>query len=223
MSAALNFLGAPEFPSCATTGEGVVDALREITKLAIKSLSDQQPAVRRQIVDGDTGVRSTSPAMQNDGIAHSVYEASRTLGTPSMLPPHDGPDPLRKQSSAPPEPKERRVTVQPAPGRLSFARLWPEERGAAIGEIESSIANGDYATAVRAAATQLAELIESLPGPHGGADPGTKAALLGLDGREYLRVCRLATLPSETLGEIDALLSLHVLVAARLKASSIGI
>jgi hypothetical protein len=140
-----------------------------------------------------------------------------------MLPPHDGPDPLRKQSSLPPEPKERRVTVQPAPGRLSFARLWPEERAAAIGEIENSIASGDYATAVRAAATQLAELIESLPGPHGGADPGTKAALLGLDGREYLRVCRLATLPSETLGENDALLSLHVLVAARLKASSIGI
>jgi signal recognition particle receptor subunit beta len=223
MSAALNFLGAPEFPSCATTGEGVVDALREITKLAIKSLTDQQPAVRRQIVDGDTGVRSTAAAMQGDGIAQSVYEASRTLNTPSALPQHDGPEPLRVQSSVPPEAKERRVSAQPPPGRLSFARLWPEERGAAITEIELSIANGDYANAVRQAATQLAELIESLPGPHGGADPGTKAALLGLDGREYLRVCRLATLPAETLAEPDALLSLHVLVAARLKASSIGI
>jgi hypothetical protein len=129
---------------------------------------------------------------------------------------------MRVQSSAPPpEAKERRVSAQPPPGRLSFARLWPEERAAAVDEIEQSIASGDYAAAVRAAAAMLAELIEGLPGPRGGADPGTKAALLGLDGREYLRVCRLATIPTESLTEPDALLSLHVLIAARLKASSI--
>jgi mutual gliding-motility protein MglA len=223
LSAMLNFLGAPEFPSCATTGDGVISALREITKLAIKSLSEQQPAVRRQIVDGDDRARSA----QEGGIAHSVYEASRTLGGSEPAHPHaatagNANPSLRVQSSVPPpETKERRVSAQPPPGRLSFARLWPEERAVAVGEIEQSIANGDYAAAVRAAAAMLAELIEGLPGPRGGADPGTKAALLGLDGREYLRVCRLATIPTESLTEPDALLSLHVLIAARLKASSI--
>jgi signal recognition particle receptor subunit beta len=225
MSAMLNFLGAPEFPSCATTGDGVISALREITKLAIKSLSEQQPAVRRQIVDGDDRARSTQDA--GGGIAHSVYEASRTLGgsepasAKATAAVNANPS-MRVQSSAPPpEAKERRVSAQPPPGRLSFARLWPEERAAAVDEIEQSIASGDYAAAVRAAAAMLAELIEGLPGPRGGADPGTKAALLGLDGREYLRVCRLATIPTESLTEPDALLSLHVLIAARLKASSI--
>jgi mutual gliding-motility protein MglA len=224
LSAMLNFLGAPEFPSCATSGDGVIDALREITKLAIKSLSEQQPAVRRQIVDGDGRGRGNH---DGGGIAHSVYEASRTLGSAEKE--HAKPTPaananpsLRVQSSVPPpETKERRVSAQPPPGRLSFARLWPEERAAAVDEIEQSIANGDYAAAVRASAAMLAELIEGLPGPRGGADPGTKAALLGLDGREYLRVCRLATIPTESLSEPDALLSLHVLIAARLKASSI--
>jgi hypothetical protein len=72
---------------------------------------------------------------------------------------------------------------------------------------------------VRATTVLLAELLESLPGPSGGA--GTKAALLGLDGREYLRVCRLATMPPEVLVETDALLALHVLVSARLKASAV--
>ena len=225
LSAMLNFLGAPEFPSCATTGEGVIDALREITKLAIKSLSEQQPAVRRQIVDGDDRARGN----QEGGIAHSVYEASRALDSTDKQPAKPGAvghaqanPSLRVQSSVPPpETKERRVSAQPPPGRLSFARLWPEERAAAVNEIEQSIATGDYAGAVRASAAMLAELIEGLPGPRGGADPGTKAALLGLDGREYLRVCRLATIPTESLTEPDALLSLHVLIAARLKASSI--
>jgi signal recognition particle receptor subunit beta len=227
MSAMLNFLGAPEFPSCATTGDGVISALREITKLAIKSLSEQQPAVRRQIVDGDDRARSAQEG-GGGGIAHSVYEASRTIGGSEPARPHpttaatNAKPSLRVQSSAPPpEAKERRVSAQPPSGRLSFARLWPEERAAAVDEIEQSIAGGDYAAAVRASAAMLAELIEGLPGPRGGADPGTKAALLGLDGREYLRVCRLATIPTESLTEPDALLSLHVLIAARLKASSI--
>ena len=223
LSAMLNFLGAPEFGSCATSGEGVIDALREITKLAIKSLSEQQPAVRRQIVDGDAPRAPAQPAQ--DGIAQSVYEASRTFSSDRAVPIPPGASPslrVRAQSSVPPpEPKERRITAQPPPGRLSFARLWPDERAPAVREIEQHIADGDYAAAVRASAALLAELIEGLPGPRGGADPGTKAALLGLDGREYLRVCRLATLPSESLDEPDALLSLHVLIAARLKSTGI--
>jgi signal recognition particle receptor subunit beta len=226
MSALLNFLGAPEYGSCATTGEGVLPVLKDISKLVIKSLTLQQPAVRRRIVDGD----SREPREPEGGIVHSVYTISQVMAeqgeiSNALLQMTAEPS-SRRTSPIPqaPEPRTNGVTVPvvAAPSsRMTFARLWPEERAAAVQDIEMSIANGDYAAAVRATTVLLAELLESLPGPSGGADPGTKAALLGVDGREYLRVCRLATMPPEVLVETDALLALHVLVSARLKASMV--
>jgi hypothetical protein len=113
------------------------------------------------------------------------------------------------------------ATVRPEVDGLTFARLWPKERVPAVREIETAIVHGDHGVAVHAAIGLLAELIDSLPGLHRGADPGTKAALLGLDGALYLRVCRLGTMPREALQEADALLALHVLISARLKAQGI--
>jgi hypothetical protein len=45
--------------------------------------------------------------------------------------------------------------------------------------------------------------------------------LLGLDGREFLRFCRLASLHPGSTTEKDALFALYMLVSARLKASQI--
>src|SRR5689334_9173142 len=72
LSAMLNFLGAPEFPSCATSGEGVLPALKSITKLVIRSITDAQPALRRQIVEGD----DREPKEPPGGIVDSVYAVS---------------------------------------------------------------------------------------------------------------------------------------------------
>jgi signal recognition particle receptor subunit beta len=230
LSAMLNFLGAPEYGTCATTGEGVLAALKDISKLVIKSLTLQQPAVRRRIVDGD----SREPPEPEGGIVHSVYTISQAMAdqgeisnalqqmtaqpTPAPPSPLPSSDPSRTNGAIS-APRTNGMTGAPPAPRLTFARLWPEERAAAVHEVEILIAAGEHAAAVRASTVLLAELLESLPGPSGGA--GTKAALLGLDGREYLRVCRLATMPPELLVENDALLALHVLVAARLKASTV--
>ncbi len=214
LSSSLNFIGAPEFPSCATSGEGVLSVLREISKLTIKALSEQQPAVRRQIVEGDDRDRSEP----DGGIVQTVYAASRSLAG-AVATPADAPPPPEPALGGPVV--QHRASAQPPGGGLTFARLWPEGSAAAVQDIERKIAAGDYGNALRAIAEQLAELIDSLPGLRSGADPGTKAALLGLDGRAYLRVCRLATLPGEALSEADALLALHVLVDARFKAASI--
>jgi mutual gliding-motility protein MglA len=223
MSAMLNFIGVPEFGTCATTGEGILPALRAITKLVVSSLIKQQPAVRRQIVDND----DREPREPEDGIVQTVYNASRNRldsacsATPSLTAAE-----LATDLAPPPiEPHQNGATI-PVPlaiaqGALSFARLWPKEREPLVQAIEQAIASGDAAGAVRRAAMLLAEMLESLPGPHSGAAQGTKAVLLGLDGPLYLRVCRLATMPSETLTETDALLALHVLVAARLKSQSV--
>jgi mutual gliding-motility protein MglA len=227
LSAALNRFGAPEFGTCATNGEGVLTVLRGITKLVIRSLTEQQPAVRRQIVDDD---EQELPELE--GIARSVYDMSRKLAAPPIESQRPNSPPVAaKPSPPPPAPSVAASTVaaqpdaaaQPNAARFSFASLWPPAREAAIREIEDAIARGDAALAVRAATGLLAETIESLPGPHGGAAPGTKASLLGLDGGLYLRVCRLATMPPEALTQADALLALHVLVSARLKVQTLGL
>jgi signal recognition particle receptor subunit beta len=221
LSSALNTFAAPEFGTCATSGEGVLSVLRAVTKLVIRSLTEQQPAVRRQIVDDDHEV----PELE--GIARSVYDMSRKLAAPSETQ-RPAAAPAVAASSAPEltsataSAGEKDAAARSAAGRLSFASLWPAPRESAIREIEDAIGRGDAANAVRAATLLLAETIESLPGPHGGAAPGTKASLLGLDGGLYLRMCRLATMPPEALTEADALLALHVLVSARLKVQTLG-
>jgi signal recognition particle receptor subunit beta len=218
LSRALNSCGAPEFGTCATAGEGVLPVLRAVTKLVIRSLTEQQPAVRRQIVDDDD-----HEVPELDGIARSVYDMSRKLAAPaaSLRP---APTPAAAAASTPPgaNASAKDVVARPSAATLSFASLWPAARAPAIREIEDAIGRGDAANAVRSATTLLAETIESLPGPHGGAAPGSKACLLGMDGGLYLRVCRLATMPPEALTEADALLALHVLVSARFKVQTLG-
>jgi hypothetical protein len=48
-----------------------------------------------------------------------------------------------------------------------------------------------------------------------------RAALLGLDGREFLRLGRLAQKPDAGVTEQDALFALYLLVAASVKAERI--
>ena len=251
LSRQLNQFGAPEFGTCATTGEGTLPLLRAITKLVLSSLTEQQPAVRRQIVDGDEHEHR-----ERESIARSVFDASTRLAAatqpataeqPKAAP---SPGPVVAPAVAGPAPQAPRLptsgvtigepanvaaparsnSIRPvpvevvarAPGKLSFAALWPPEREPAVQEIEACIARADSAEAVRGATQLLAEMLDSLPGPHGGAGAATKVALLGLDGGLYLRVCRLSTMPKEAQSVADALLALHVLVSARLKIQTLG-
>ncbi|HKU42201.1 MAG TPA: GTPase domain-containing protein [Polyangiales bacterium] len=223
LAAALNRFGAPEFGTCAASGEGILPALRAITKLVIRSLTEQQPAVRRQIIDGDD-----HEPREPEGIARSVAEISRKLSDRAEAPRRPARPPTAPIVVPPPAPpavapRTEEPSSRTTSDKLSFAALWPTERETAVRAIEEAITKADYAEAVRAATALLAETTESLPGPHGGAAPGIKATLLCLDGGLYLRVCRLATMPREALTINDALLALHVLVSARLKVQMLGL
>ena len=66
----------------------------------------------------------------------------------------------------------------------------------------------------------LAQLLEQLPSSD--APAAAKATLLGLEGREYLRLCRLAGKPDAAVTESDALFALYFLVAACIKAQGIN-
>jgi len=242
MSSTLNSLKVPEFRASAIQGIGVLPTLKAITRLVIHSLLKQHPIVeyemitQQKLVEDDSIVsqistvaktvdrdrsRSTLPDASSDE-ASELYADSQSDS--------DGKQ-LRGESVGTPLPEpvivERRATVPPQRSNrpqdgISFAALWSKESdSSAIVAIETNLRNGAYGDAIRGATKSLAELLESLAGPQTGEGVLAKATLLGIDGREYFKLCRMATLPDAALTEEDALFSLYMLVSARLKSQYI--
>jgi signal recognition particle receptor subunit beta len=249
MSGMLNFIDAPEFPTNAATGDGIVSVLRAITQRVVSSVTAQQPAPERAGVESarqkqrpakpePIGIASSVSAAtasqkqrpsrsEPDGIASSISAATARLApvraVKSASPTANALDGSKGWTIVPgpvTEPPVHRASVPSAKSGVSFAPLCPAERAEAVRSVERLITSGDFASGVSGAAKLLAELIDDLPTPHG-TDRAAKAVLLGIDGREYLRVCRLATAPRERLSERDVLLALHVLVSAYRKAADI--
>ncbi len=198
LSSALNWSHAPEFASSATRGPGVLSALKEVSRLVIRRLWEQQPTqyTRNVLVE-----ERLEP---EGGIAEQVASITRV----------DVPTPKT------PEPPAPETVRPPRPIGLSFAALWPRADNA-VTDIEDAIASGRPAQAVRDAASALVALLDALPGPHTEDGPMAKALLLGIDGREYLRLSRLATSPDESIHHEDALFALYLLVAAQIKQGRI--
>jgi signal recognition particle receptor subunit beta len=132
--------------------------------------------------------------------------------------PHRRPPAADPARGAGPEGAPTRPAPASPPGPLSMARLF-EGNTAALEAVERAIGEGRHGAAVRAAADALAAILDSFPVP--GEAPAARATLLGLDGREFLRLSRIAARPEAEATERDALFALHLLVAARLKAERV--
>jgi signal recognition particle receptor subunit beta len=192
MRSDLNARGVPEFETMASRGDNVMAALKEITRLVIAGLKARQPQ------------RAPAPAPAPagavpEGIARELEAVAEAIPTPAP------------------------AVVLPRPDRgarldLSFARLFPGA-GTEVADVEMAIRDRTYGLAVRTAAQAVAELLQSLPVSD--EAPTARAALLGLDGAEYLKLCRLAGKPDQGLGEREALFALYLLVAARVKVERI--
>jgi hypothetical protein len=131
-----------------------------------------------------------------------------TFSLSAPLPPGPAPEP----------PTPLRFAPLPARGTLSFTRLFTTGAGQLV-DVEQAIRDGKPTTAVRAAAQGVADVLGGLEVLE--RSDAARAALLGIDGREYLKLLRLSRLPEGLATEADALFSLHVLVGARLRAESI--
>jgi signal recognition particle receptor subunit beta len=101
---------------------------------------------------------------------------------------------------------------------FSFARLCPAT-AAAIAETEHALRERTWAAAVRSAAHAITDLLAALPVEDTRAS--ARASLLGLDGREYLRLGRMAQKPDAGVTEQDALFALYLLVSASIKSERI--
>jgi signal recognition particle receptor subunit beta len=235
MSGMLNFIDAPEFPTNAVSGDGIVALLRAVTQAVMTSVAAQHPAPPTR-PDTDRTLQKPVPAKAApDGIASSVFAATARMAAAPVVAkarPQPLSAPLDKDkgwtivpgpATEPPEPARTApapAPSMPVPAGISFAPLWPAERAAAVQAVEKLIASGDFAGGVSGAAQLLAQLLDDLPGPHG-ADRTSKALLLGIDGREYLRVCRLAGGARDQVTARDALLALHLLVAAQIRTAGV--
>jgi signal recognition particle receptor subunit beta len=242
MSSDLNKLNAPEFRSSAIKGIGILPTLKAITRLVIHSLLEKHPIVEYEMITQQKLVEDDSIVSQISTVAKTV-DRDRSRSTPSDATSDEASElyadrqsdsdnkRLRGESGSSPIPEpvivERRATVPPhsidrQKDGISFAALWSKELDAsAIVAIETNLRNGAYGDAIRGATKSLAELLESLAGPQTGEGVLAKATLLGIDGREYFKLCRMATMPDAALTEEDALFSLYMLVSARLKSQYI--
>lgn len=211
----LNGRGVPEIETIASRGEGVLEALREITRLVVRDLNARQPRRAPPTTRFSDGGSELARGLSEDAPAH----------TPAPIPdaldrgPWPGPgvpfQTVRRgeaiAAAAPPRDRGQLVG-------LSFARLFPGE-GTAVAEVELEIRERAFGPAVRRAAEAVAEILASLPATD--EAPTARATLLGIDGRELLRLGRLAAKPDVAATEQDALFALYVLVAAMVKAQRI--
>jgi len=199
LRARLNRHAVPEFPTVASRGEGVLDALKGITRLVVRDLKARQPRT--------AAARPMDLSAGGSELASRISAAADAPGAPRPAP-TPAPQPAPAAGGLP----RREV------GGLSFARLFPGE-GAAVAEVELAIRERAFAPAIRLAARAVEEILAALSTPE--SEPAARAVLLGLDGREYLRLGRLATRPDGAASEQDALFALHLLVAAKVKAERI--
>ncbi len=188
----LNRHGAPEFETVASRGEGVLAALKEITKIVVRDLRsrhpERQPGGGMVLSSGESELATQIAAAANAGAPGAAHPRRRG---------------------------DRGELVG-----VSFARLFAGSgAAAAVARTEHAIRERTFGAAVRAAAQAVADLLEALPADE--SRPAARAALLGLDGREFLRLGRLAQKPDAMTTEQDALFALYVLVAASVKADRI--
>lgn len=203
----LNTIQAPAFETVAMDGKGTLDAFRAITKLVIRRLwPDNVPAASEELEDTEE-----APPAPRVVVPRPVAVAQPlSVGTSDSLVSR-----LRMHA------ENRPKTMPPAEAAVSFGALFSESGLAEVLTVEQAIVQQLYAQAVNVAANAVANLLDALPGVPSGDSRGIRAMLLGLDGREYLKLSRLASLPEEAIEEKHALFALYLLVSARVKVKSL--
>jgi signal recognition particle receptor subunit beta len=209
----LNTIDAPAFETIAMDGRGTLDAFRAITKLVIRRLwPNDAPAATSDDEEAEPGEEAVAQAPR------IVVPRPIAISQPLSVAADDSlVSRLRRHA------ENRPPTVPPSGvGAVSFATFFGDATLAEVLTVEQAIVQQLYAQAVNVAANAVANLLDALPGVPSSDGRGIRAMLLGLDGREYLKLSRLASLPEEAIEEKHALFALYLLVSARVKAQSLA-
>lgn len=206
----LNHVKAPAFETISKDGGGILDTFRAISKLVIRRFWQE----RRPAPDGDPLGFGETEETEVRPPTQPPPPAAMTMKLKG-----DESDSLitRLRALAESQPSER----PPRPEGLTFAPLTPDTEVADVVTVEAAISRGLYAQAVTVAANAVAALLDALPGVPASDGRGVRAMLLGLDGREYLRLSRIASLPEESVDSKHALFALHMLVTTHVRAMAL--
>ncbi|MBE2252271.1 MAG: GTP-binding protein [Myxococcus sp.] len=186
MRASVNARGVPEFETCATSGEGVLDAMKETVRLVIRDLR-----------------------------ARKVVPAPRPK---RELPRLDQPDDRGLEAKIREQLNERPAPAKPVlPPMGPVATLAPGVLVDPARAAEVCFAAGDYDGCVRACAEAMARGLSFA----GGAERGSQAFLLGLDGRDVLELERRAANGASRID--DAAFALYVLSQTFVRLADAGL
>lgn len=220
MRAALNPQGRPDFETSATSGRGVLDALKAITRLVIKDLRTKR-VVPSPRPDG-SAASVPSLGMEQGGLEGQIHQhLDSGVNIPVYVPPEErhAPEPVATPAwthepamsqSAPPLP-EGQPPLGPA-AALAPTPLLDYARAADL-----AFAAGDHAGCVRASQEAIRRALTYT----GEASSAAQAYLLGVDGGDLLRLQGLATRP--VLRVDDAAFALYVLMQALTRLTAAGL
>ncbi|MDD5306723.1 MAG: GTPase domain-containing protein [Deltaproteobacteria bacterium] len=163
LDARLNPKGRARTETCAITGEGIYRGLEAITKEVLRELKRRDAHAKAK--------HEIAFHKDDQSIAKSVRALRENAPSPVVLAP---------------------LAAPPHAAGLSYAALWPAADRDRAAAIESAIEEGRNADATRAVWQELTCILDSAG--HGLTDqsPSSVIALLGLDGRGYLDISRLA-------------------------------
>jgi signal recognition particle receptor subunit beta len=217
LRARLNPHGAPDFETVAHRGVGVEAVLLTIMKAVRRNVELEGQRARRRTDQGRKPTLELVDLTKEGSSPMSVVERIREASESEVN---------NSKPAPPPEPDEMYVDLRqtgprtiPAPAMsnaaLSFAHLW--ENPVVPLQIEKAIVEGSYAEAVYRAASAVSEILDRVLGPYSDEGYGARVLLMGLDGREYLELRRIAGRAASAVTHKDALFALHFLVSVRLR------
>jgi signal recognition particle receptor subunit beta len=210
LESTLNHVRAPAYETVSKDGTGILDTFRAISKLVIRKFWLERG--KKPGPDGD-------PLGGGDGEEEAPKPEPEKPAAMTVKLAGDASDSLITRLRALAESQESEIP--PRHDGLSFAPLTPDAELADVVTVEAAIGRGLYAQAVTVAANAVAALLDSLPGVPTGDGRGVRAMLLGLDGREYLKLSRIASLPEESVEAKHALFALHMLVSTHVRSNAL--
>ncbi len=193
MRAELNPRGVPDFETCATSGQGVLDAMKALIRLVIKDL-------RAKRVVPTPKKKTELPALQRDGGADLEAQIREHL---------DAPKPVTSDE-APPAPSLR-ASLGPVAALAPAALIDP------VRAAEACFDHGDYLACV----TACREAIHRALAFAGDGPPGAQAYLLGVDGRDVLALETRAAQGIARVD--DAAFSLYLLMQVLVRLTAAGL
>jgi mutual gliding-motility protein MglA len=227
MSEELNQWNAPTIPTCALTGDGVYIGLEKIIKKVLRELKDRDVLARRDKPISDEVAKRIAFGKSDSGLTSMVQEYSEERNprtaikmsdlssqvepdkhAVTIVPPSQGslqnerptiPAPANTGKTLPPEMelldgKTKRDESAPL---LSFVPLWPAVAESRAKAIETAISSGQNRAAIQMIWKEMEDITKKVG--RGVPDQSAQSivGLLGIDGRQYLRLANLAKSESE--------------------------